>query len=280
MSKRNLSADPHKWWKIAKKSRGLEASETIPQMSVNGRACLTDSDKAESLNTVFAQQCSGPAAESTCSKALPELENRFRCKRFTFTALPTKDVFGRQSKLNVRKAPGDDGVNHQILKSCAHALAEPLCHIFNVSLKTGVFPRQWKTAWIQPIQELGWMERPPKLQTHCALTMSRKFLSTSYISSCWLTPWRQASSPMSNLVSCHHALLYGGCFPFWRRYIVPWMRAAGHMRVSLTFQNLLLIEWTSVEKIIRDRGERRRAPLVSKLLEWSMHLYLRGWCPV
>ena len=62
-----------------------------------------------------------------------------------------KDVFGRLSKLNVRKAPGDDGVNHQILKSCAHALAEPLCHIFNLSLKTGVFPGQWKTAWIQPI---------------------------------------------------------------------------------------------------------------------------------
>ena len=51
----------------------------------------------------------------------------------------------------MRKAPGDDGVNHQILKSCAHTLAEPLCHIFNLSLKTGVFPRQWKTAWIQPI---------------------------------------------------------------------------------------------------------------------------------
>ena len=151
LSKRNLSADPHKWWKIAKKSCGLEASETIPPLSVNGRACLTASDKAESLNTVFAQQCSAPAAESTCSRALPELENRSRSERFTFTALTTKDVFGRLSKLNVRKAPGDDGVNHQILKSCAHTLAEPLCHIFNLSLKTGVFPGQWKTAWIQPI---------------------------------------------------------------------------------------------------------------------------------
>ena len=151
MSKRNLSADPHKWWKIAKKSCGLEASETIPPLSVNGRACLTASDKAESLNTVFAQQCSAPAADSTCSRTLPELENRSRCERFTFTALTTKDVFDRLSKLNVRKAPGDDGVNHQILRSCAHVLAELMCHIFNLSLKTGVFPGQWKTAWIQPI---------------------------------------------------------------------------------------------------------------------------------
>ena len=76
---------------------------------MNGRACLTASDKAESLNTVFAQQCSAPAAESTCSRALPELENRSRSERFTFTALTTKDVFSRLSKLNVRKAPGDDG---------------------------------------------------------------------------------------------------------------------------------------------------------------------------
>ena len=82
-----------------KKWCGLEASETIPPLSVNGGACLTASDKAESLNTVFTQQCSAPAAESTCSRALPEVENRSRCDRFTFTALTTKDVFGRLSKL-------------------------------------------------------------------------------------------------------------------------------------------------------------------------------------
>ena len=53
----------------------------------------------------------------------------------------------------MRKAPGNDGVNHQILKRCAHTLTEPLCHIFNLSLKTGDFPGQWKTAWIQPIHK-------------------------------------------------------------------------------------------------------------------------------
>ena len=49
LSKRNLSADSHKWWKIAKTSRGLEASETIPPLSVNGKACLT----ANSLKSHF-----------------------------------------------------------------------------------------------------------------------------------------------------------------------------------------------------------------------------------
>ena len=81
--------------KIAKKSCGLKARETIPPLSANGQACSTTTDKVESLDTVFAQQCSAPAGKSTCSRALPELKNRSRCERFTFTALTSQDVKGQ-----------------------------------------------------------------------------------------------------------------------------------------------------------------------------------------
>ena len=72
-------------------------------------------------------------------------------RRISLTALTTNEVFERLSKLHTLKAPGADGVSHHILKSCAHAIAEPLCHIFNLSLRTGIFPRNWKTARIEPI---------------------------------------------------------------------------------------------------------------------------------
>ena len=135
LSKKNLVSDAHKWWKIVKKSCGLRSSECIPPLSVNGRASLTASDKAESLNTVFAQQCSAPAALKYPKSS--ELEAKARPERFTFTALTTDEVFERLSKLHTWKAPGADGVSHHILKSCPHAIAEPLCHIFNLSLRTG-----------------------------------------------------------------------------------------------------------------------------------------------
>ena len=215
LSKRNLMiwADAHKWWKIAKKSCGLEASEPIPPLRVNGLACLTASDKAESLNTVFAQQCSAPPAAIKCKTPpplTPELENHSRYERFTFTALTTKDVFDCLSNLNVRKAPVDDGVNHQILKSCAHALAEPLCHRFDLSLKTGFSQAMENCMDSTYLQEQGWTERPPELSTDPlrSYQVSRKFSSTSYIRSYWLTPWRQASSSMSSLVSCHDSIVW------------------------------------------------------------------------
>ena len=132
----------------------------------------------------------------------------------------TKDVFGRLSKLNVWQAPGDDRVIHQILRSCAHVLAEPLCHIFNLSLKTGVFPGQWKTAWIQPIYKNKGERSDPRADPLRSYQVSWKFLSTLYI---------------SNLVFCHDALLYGSCFLSWRRSTMPWTRATGYMCVSLTF---------------------------------------------
>ena len=44
-----------------------------------------------------------------------------------------------------------EGVSNRLLRSCASALAEPLCHIFNLSLVKSVFPLSWKSTVVQPI---------------------------------------------------------------------------------------------------------------------------------
>ena len=41
---------------------------------------------------------------------------------FSFQAIAPEDVFKRLSTLNVRKAPGIDGICHCLLKNCAQAL--------------------------------------------------------------------------------------------------------------------------------------------------------------
>ena len=128
-----------------KKSCGFRSSECTPPLSVNGRSPLTASDKAESLNNLFAQQCSAPAAVmNPKSSKLEANYYKARPERFTFTALKTDGVFQRLSKLHTWKAPGADGVSHHILESCAHALAELLCHVFSLSLRTDIFPRNCK----------------------------------------------------------------------------------------------------------------------------------------
>lgn len=57
--------------------------------------------------------------------------------------------------LDVKKGPGPDGIPNRMLRECAVGLCEPLCFIFNFSLAKGVFPMEWKKAYIVPVFKAG-----------------------------------------------------------------------------------------------------------------------------
>ena len=57
--------------------------------------------------------------------------------------------------LNTRKGAGPDGLPNQFLKNCAISLCELITHIFNTSLKTGIFPSALKISYITPIHKSG-----------------------------------------------------------------------------------------------------------------------------
>lgn len=56
------------------------------------------------------------------------------------------------SRLQVSKTSGVDGIRDaSILRVTAPAIAKSLCHLFNLSLHSGVVPREWKTTKIIPV---------------------------------------------------------------------------------------------------------------------------------
>ena len=56
------------------------------------------------------------------------------------------EVFNYLSKINIRKSGGPDDIPNWILRDFAFALADPVSHIFNQSLKLGKVPKLWKMA--------------------------------------------------------------------------------------------------------------------------------------
>nr|CAH7750893.1 unnamed protein product [Callosobruchus chinensis] len=58
-------------------------------------------------------------------------------------------------KLKPKKAAGVDGIPPYIIKGCSEWLETPLLHIFNLSLKTGIFPSHWKLCLCTPIHKDG-----------------------------------------------------------------------------------------------------------------------------
>jgi len=58
--------------------------------------------------------------------------------------LSENDVLTALKNLDASKGPGPDGIPPAFLKNLAEELTLPFHHLFNMSLKTGIFPEIWK----------------------------------------------------------------------------------------------------------------------------------------
>lgn len=65
------------------------------------------------------------------------------------------EIYSKLNSLDIYKGPGPDGIPPILLKQCSFILSRPLCIIFNLSLKTGIFPQLWKASYITPIHKSG-----------------------------------------------------------------------------------------------------------------------------
>ena len=74
-------------------------------------------------------------------------------KLFSFCETTPAHVYSLLSKLSKSKATGPDNISAKLLKECPDLICESLSLIFNQSLKTGVFPNDWKNARVSPLYE-------------------------------------------------------------------------------------------------------------------------------
>ena len=64
-----------------------------------------------------------------------------------------KSVLEAPKSLSTEKAVGLDNISAMLLTVAAPIIAEPLCRIFNKSLKTGIFPSEFKNAKVFPVHK-------------------------------------------------------------------------------------------------------------------------------
>ena len=57
--------------------------------------------------------------------------------------------------LKTNKAKGLDNISPLFLKIAAPVIAQPLCHVLNCSVQSGIFPSQWKLAKVTPLHKKG-----------------------------------------------------------------------------------------------------------------------------
>ena len=74
------------------------------------------------------------------------------------------------------KSPGPDNIGPKLIKEVAEILIDPLVHIFNLSLTTGVVPDKLKIAKIIPVFKKGDPQLPSNYRPISLLNVFSKLL--------------------------------------------------------------------------------------------------------
>ena len=154
---RNLLGSYH-WWRTAKRITKLAPVKNV-MPDLTGSTCknnnntdniaTTDSEKADLLARFFASQCSGgETVQNNCSAPYPLPEDY---PSFSFPSISEEVVLRRLQHLPVFKATGDKMITNRVLRETAPFIAPSLTFIFNLSLRTSIFPEHWKTAIVCPL---------------------------------------------------------------------------------------------------------------------------------
>ena len=131
--------DTKKFWKIIKSLN--KTSQSIPTLSHNGVTTNEDTEKANMLNSFF----------STCfNTSHPPLSEHDQMP-FVTNECPdellctVEEVQSLLGSLDTTKATGPDGVSAIMLKRTAPSIAPAMTKLFNLSLRSGQVPTDWKS---------------------------------------------------------------------------------------------------------------------------------------
>ena len=125
-------------WKIVKEIRGSRASNPFSHLR---QQYSREIDMIDAFTHEIQKNC------NSC----PDVELMSIGDGYWDFSISEREVFHELLGLNIRKSCGPELIPPRLLKIGAHFLCEPLCNIFNRSIKTKTFPDCFKLAFVHPI---------------------------------------------------------------------------------------------------------------------------------
>ena len=149
--------NPKKSWQLIKEAMGSQTQPMkINEIFVEG-ACITDPPQiANSFNKFFASAGKNVSNSVPPSPIPPEdyfiPNNTHNLELGTISPGEVADII-KESKSKV--STDIDGLSMKLLKKVAIEISSPLAHIFNLSLKQGIFPSALKSSKVVPLHKAG-----------------------------------------------------------------------------------------------------------------------------
>ena len=110
-------------------------------------------------------------------------------QKFIFKAVSRHEVGQQLKSVKRNKATELDDLPPGLIKDSAELISAPLAHLINLSLKTSIFPTDWKTAKVIPTHKSGAHSNPDNYRPISVLPVISKIIEKSFItnSSLFLT---------------------------------------------------------------------------------------------
>ena len=153
-TKLNSCKDHKENWKLINELlNNVSKTTIINELIVDENKIIGDENIANEFNKFFS--CIGtnlaeninPCDVDPLSFIKPTQHN------FTFQIISHDKIREIIMQMNTTKSSGYDKISVKLLQAAGNSIVGPLTHIFNQSLRTGIFPDEWKIAKITPIHK-------------------------------------------------------------------------------------------------------------------------------
>ena len=203
------------WWRLCKSVSFQKSQEhTIPPLLHNDQLIYDNEHKAHAINEYFALisnvDTNNIQIDTHLSDQTHQSPSTLENKEIT-----QQDVHDIILILKIHKACGIDGISHRLLHESVTYISQPLCTIFNRSLKLGIVPDTWKLANIAPIYKsketnliknyrpISLLSCLSKLFERCVLKYFHNYLINNNIISLDQSAFTAGDGTVNQLVNIH-----------------------------------------------------------------------------
>ena len=151
--------DLRKTWKVLKQAINKDEKLTVVNQINRGGQVITEKHEIlETFNKRFVStgEKLAPEIPPSNDSSLHYLSKTKKAEaKFHFKKIDPNQVHRLLDKLKTGKASGMDLMSNKFLKIAKNILAKSLCDIFNTSIESKIFPRDFKIAKVTPIFKGG-----------------------------------------------------------------------------------------------------------------------------
>ena len=134
----------------------------INEVKVSSTECHTGSKQiADHFNKHFTQIGPNLASALPTSSVQPEDYLKRSDTKFVLHEIKSSKVLKLLLKANAAKATGLDHISNKVLKLAGPVIYLHLTDLFNLSIKSNVFPTDWKVARVSPIFKMAGERNDP-----------------------------------------------------------------------------------------------------------------------